>query len=161
MRAQLLPDLIAGDLDSLRDDVAAYYSCRDVPIEGEAVDQDSHDFEKCLRWLERRQQRAAGTSESGGCVVAAPGHPFSVVAFGAFGGRLDQQMANLNMAYRYSCFEHFYLLSDASLAFVLAPGRHVIDTNSDVEDGSCGLIPLGGRCDRVVTTGCARCALPR
>ena len=76
-----------------------------------------------------------------------------MVAVGAFGGRLDQQMANLNMAFSYACFERFYLLSDASLACVLPPGKHVIEPNREAEDGSCGLIPLGGRCERVVTTG--------
>jgi len=142
-RPQMLPDIVMGDLDSLRDDVASYYTERGVPIEVVA-DQDSHDFEKCLRWLERRQSDDA---------ARAPSQPFSVVAVGAFGGRLDQQMANLNMAYSFGCFENFFLVSDASLAFVLAPGRHVIDTNDEAEDGSCGLIPLGGCCERVVTSG--------
>ena len=64
-------------------------------------------------------------------------------------------MANLNMAYAFSAFERFYLMSDSSIAFVLPPGKHVIEANAEAEDGSCGLIPLGGRCDRVVTTGCA------
>ena len=154
-RSRMLPDLITGDLDSLRGDVATFYSDRGVPIEGEA-EQDSHDFEKCLRWLERRQRddAARSSSSTGSDGTATPVQPFSVVAVGAFGGRLDQQMANLNMAYSYACFERFYLVSDASLAFVLPPGKHVIDTNLEAEDGSCGLIPLGGRCERVVTTGC-------
>ena len=143
LRAQMLPDLITGDLDSLRGDVATFYSDRGVNILGEA-DQDTHDFEKCLRWLERKQ-------------VAEPSaRPFSVVAVGAFGGRLDQQMANLNMGYAFSCFERFYLISDRSLACVLPAGKHVIEANRDAQDGTCGLIPLGGRCERVVTTGCAR-----
>ena len=150
-RARMLPDLITGDLDSLRGDVATFYSELGVPIEAEA-DQDTHDFEKCLRWLERRQLADAAGAGSGG---AAASRPFSVVAVGAFGGRLDQQMANLNMAYAFSAFERFYLMSDSSIAFVLPPGKHVIEANAEAEDGSCGLIPLGGRCDRVVTTGCA------
>ena len=151
-RMRMLPDLITGDLDSLRGDVASFYSEHGVSIEGNPS-QDTHDFEKCLRWLERRQHDDADRASGAGEPPAA--QPFSVVAVGAFGGRLDQQMANLNMAYSYACFEHFYLLSDASLAFVLTPGKHVIEANRDAEDGSCGLIPLGGRCERVVTTGCA------
>ena len=50
-----LPDLIAGDLDSLRDDVARFYETRGVSIVHEP-EQDSHDFEKCLRWLQRQQR---------------------------------------------------------------------------------------------------------
>ena len=73
----------------------------------------------------------------------------------AFGGRLDQQMANLNMLFRseYTCFEQFVLLSDDSLALLLLPGAHTIEPNLEVEDGTCGLVPLGGRCENVVTTG--------
>jgi len=146
-RSQMLPDLITGDLDSLRGDVATFYSARGVPIEGE-TEQETHDFEKCLRWLERRQSDEPPQNSK-----SEPVQPFSVVAVGAFGGRLDQQMANLNAAFSFSCFDAFYLLSAESLAVLLAPGKHVIETNRDAEDGSCGLIPLGGRCDRVVTTG--------
>lgn len=174
VRASMLPDLIIGDLDSLRIDVSDYYSSCGVAIECVA-DQDSHDFEKCLRWLERRQQQPAPGAHAGratGVPAAVPTaaeslpppsaalaatlpQPFSVVAIGAFGGRLDQQMANLNMAYRYSQFAHFCLLSGDSLAFLLRPGKHVIEPNRREEDGSCGLIPLGGRCERVSTTGYA------
>ena len=143
-----VPDLITGDLDSLRGDVA-FYTDRGVPIES-VPDQDSHDFEKCLQWLERKQADEAAASVASG---ATPKPPFSVVAVGAFGGRLDQQMANLNMAFSYKSFANFYLLSESSLAFVLPPGKHTIETNTEAEDGSCGLIPLGGRCERVVTTG--------
>mmetsp|Transcript_62351 Transcript_62351/g.138875 ORF Transcript_62351/g.138875 Transcript_62351/m.138875 type:complete len:107 (-) Transcript_62351:125-445(-) len=62
-------------------------------------------------------------------------------------------MANLNMAYRYKGFRDFFLLSEHSIAFVLEPGSHVIEPNPEAEDGTCGLIPLGGRCDGVRTTG--------
>ena len=95
------------------------------------------------------QQHRGGSSHSRGVSC----EPFSVVAYGAFGGRLDHLMANLNMVYSFSCFERFLLLSDDSLAFLLRPGSHVIQANREVEDGSCGLIPLGGRCERVVPSG--------
>ena len=175
VRSEMVPDLITGDLDSLRPDVASFYEKRGVRIEGEN-EQDSHDFEKCLRWLERQQTATPeqqqqnlhsgisdGSSSSSGGGGSGPADkiirggvssaPFSVVAYGAFGGRLDHLMANLNMVYSFSCFERFLLLSDESLAFLLRPGCHVITTNSDVEDGTCGLIPLGARCERVVTSG--------
>jgi len=151
LRGEFLPDLIAGDLDSLRADVADFYKANGVPIEGE-VDQDTHDFEKCLRWLQRWQTGGPPGDATGASATGAP-LPFSVVAYGAFGGRLDQQMANLNMAYTYDCFQDFFLISDHSLAYVLRPGRHTIERNMEVEDGTCGLIPIGGRCDHVRTTG--------
>jgi len=138
-RGAHLPDLIAGDLDSLRDDVAQFYAARGVPI-ARQPEQDRHDFEKCLTWLRQRQGDAAPR--------------LSVVAMGAFGGRLDQQMANINMLYRYAgAFERLVLLGDESLAFLLPAGKHVIEPNPEVEEGTCGLIPLGGRCTRVRTSG--------
>ena len=110
-----------------------------VPI-ARQPEQDRHDFEKCLTWLRQRQGDAAPR--------------LSVVAMGAFGGRLDQQMANINMLYRYAgAFERLVLLGDESLAFLLPAGKHVIEPNPEVEEGTCGLIPLGGRCTRVRTSG--------
>ena len=44
------PDLIKGDLDSLRDDVRAYYSSRGVRIVQDH-DQDSTDLMKCIAAL--------------------------------------------------------------------------------------------------------------
>ncbi len=68
-RDRLLPDLIKGDLDSIRDDVAAFYRRLGVPLERDA-ETDRHDFDKCLRWLEKRQEKEQ------------PATPFSVVALG-------------------------------------------------------------------------------
>ena len=94
-------------------------------------------------WLQV-QQEATGSKQ-----------PYSVVAYGAFGGRLDQQMANLNMLFRrdFQCFERFVLLDHHSLALLLAPGAHAIEPCLDVEDGKCGLIPMGGACEAVTTQG--------
>ena len=140
----LLPDVITGDLDSIRPEVLEFYERLGVPI-ARVSEQDSHDFEKCLRWLQA-QHEAAGSKEA-----------YSVVAYGAFGGRLDQQMANLNMLFRreyQSLFERFVLLDHHSLALLLQPGvEHTIEPCLDVEDGNCGLIPLGGACDAVTTRG--------
>ena len=167
-RASMLPDLIAGDLDSLRGDVADYYSRSGVLVEGDR-DQDTHDFEKCLLWLQRHQsaEMEAGVPseaiDAADSVARSPvgirsgrrrGGKYTMVAFGAFGGRLDQQMANLNMAYTFDqCFDDFFLVSAHSLAFLLRPGTHHIERNRQIEDGTCGLIPLGGRCECVRTTG--------
>ena len=81
----VLPDCIRGDLDSLRNDVADFYRERGVVVEHDAS-QVTNDFEKCLVWLQQR--------------LPAGERPYSVVAYGAFGGRLDQTFANLNLAYK-------------------------------------------------------------
>lgn len=46
------PDAICGDLDSIRPDVRAHYSERDVMIKDLSEDQDTTDHEKCLNFAE-------------------------------------------------------------------------------------------------------------
>ena len=77
-RSNQLPDVITGDLDSIRPEVLEFYEQIGVPVVREP-EQDTHDFEKCLRWLQATHEAAAHEEA------------YSVVAFGAFGGRLDQQ----------------------------------------------------------------------
>lgn len=52
-RAHFIPDVIVGDLDSLRPEVAAYYRDRGTEVKIHE-DQDHNDFEKCLLEIERR-----------------------------------------------------------------------------------------------------------
>jgi len=52
---EYLPDLIKGDLDSLRGDVRQYYEARKVPVVQDG-DQYSTDLEKCVRSLQEKEQ---------------------------------------------------------------------------------------------------------
>ncbi|KAG8460620.1 hypothetical protein KFE25_011395 [Diacronema lutheri] len=144
-RAAFVPDLIKGDLDSLRTDVRAFYAERGVRIEQD-TDEDHHDLDKCLMALRDEQAEQAR---------ALPGaERMTVVVLGAFGGRLDQQMANLNMLFRWQgAFAQLLLLSEHSAAFLLAPGEHTIEPNAEVESAVCGLVPLGAPCASVRTSG--------
>ena len=90
-RGSLLPDVICGDLDSLRADVSRFYETRGVAIAREP-EQDSHDFEKCLRWLQRQHDTpaeseasgsgGAGAAESSSAAADQAGRPFLVAAYG-------------------------------------------------------------------------------
>jgi thiamine pyrophosphokinase len=95
------------------------------------ANQDNHDFIKCMEWISERQKKDNAR--------------FNVVALGAFGGRLDHEMANLHALFLdlSSEFRSLVLLSEDALAFLLRPGQHVIHPNFDVESRTCGLIPLG------------------
>jgi thiamine pyrophosphokinase len=42
-------------MDSLRDEVAQYYSRKGTIIKSDG-DQDSHDMEKCLKYLDSKQR---------------------------------------------------------------------------------------------------------
>ncbi|CAM9625232.1 unnamed protein product, partial [Chrysoparadoxa australica] len=149
---RLLPDLIKGDLDSLRPEVAAFYESRGCTLLQDP-NQDTNDFEKCLEEVQG-------------------GKEVTVVALGAFGGRFDQEMAAFNMLHRYANrFKRYglrcvpcsmrpsppthslVLVGDGNLSMLLGPGRHVIKLHPELEGPICGLIPLGGPCQDVTTTG--------
>ena len=51
-----LPDLILGDLDSLRPDVRAFYASHGVPVVQDD-DQDSTDLMKCIQALKEKERR--------------------------------------------------------------------------------------------------------
>ena len=87
-------------------------------------------------------------------------NPFSTNIFvlGAFGGRLDHELANLSSALRWSnnntaSSSSLTLLSEHSLAYVLCPGTHHIYPDFALEGSTCGLIPLGMPCESITTTG--------
>jgi thiamine pyrophosphokinase len=98
-----------------------------------------------------------------------------VFIYGGFGGRFDQEMGCMNALYvwgRKQKFRHtsIALYGEETCAFLLLatptineiripfPDGHYIGKSNGhdelVGEGpSCGLIPLGGRCDKVVTSG--------
>lgn len=49
-----LPDLIKGDLDSVRQDVTDFYTSKGIPFIDLSSDQETTDLEKCLLFLEGR-----------------------------------------------------------------------------------------------------------
>jgi len=139
MRSSLVPHHIVGDLDSARPDVVDFYKALGSGLE-RAEDQDRNDLDKALDVVERCWA-AAGT----------PAEMRSVAVLGAFGGRFDQEMACFNSLYRTHVNVRLY--SDDNVAILLRPGAHRIRVDPRFEGPTCGLIPLGGRCDKVTTTG--------
>lgn len=106
----------------------------------------------------------------------ARGHWYDhVVVYGAFGGRFDQEMASLQALFRWhdnpdhsSSWQTLWLYDDHSCACLIPAAA----TSSSCEDNDgsddlpytvrlapqwegpvCGLIPLGGKCNSVTTTG--------
>ena len=66
---ELLPDIICGDLDSLRDDVRQFYEQRGVRVDDLSEDQDTTDLTKSVNYINRK------LNERGNCedviIVAA------------------------------------------------------------------------------------------
>jgi len=160
-----VPDLIRGDLDSLRSEVREYYEARGATIE-RVPDQDANDLDKALSAVRTRrtdpQQRQQTHQRQ------------RVVVYGAFGGRFDQEMASLQALYKWSTeFSPggLWLYNDYTCACLLREGvtnriqLHIPPSSALPADGqkeeparigegpTCGLIPLGRRADSVTTTG--------
>ncbi|DAZ98665.1 TPA: hypothetical protein N0F65_008791 [Lagenidium giganteum] len=141
--ALVQPQYIKGDLDSLRDDVRAFYEAKGTKIIHDP-DQNSNDLDKCLQ-LVHDLQEADGTAST----------KFTVLIFGAMGGRFDQEMQNINALFRWSGhFERITLLSEDTTTTLLQPGkRYVLTPNFHFETRTCGLIPVGATCESITTKG--------
>lgn len=72
-RSSFLPDLIKGDLDSVRPDVQDFYTSRGVPMIDLSSDQETTDLEKCLLFLEGRL-RAMSEQHTAAAAPAATQH---------------------------------------------------------------------------------------
>lgn len=127
----LLPDQIVGDLDSLTTRNKKYYESKGVTIQ-KLYDQDRHDLDKALDVLDDDTDTA-------------------IIVYGAFGGRLDQEMANLNVLYKSPT--KIFLYNHETMAFLLPQGHHELVLHRAWEGPSCGLIPLGGCVESISTTG--------
>ena len=153
-----LPDKIKGDLDSLRSDVREYYEKLGVDVERDRC-QDTNDLDKCLQTILARSKADTSMDEA-----ADDKRKTNVYIYGAFGGRFDQEMASIQALYRwaddFSC--RLVLYTDETCAFLLPAGQmneiklaNIGETDGE-NDGdkrpmgegvTCGLIPIGCRCD--------------
>jgi thiamine pyrophosphokinase len=89
-RESHLPDLIKGDLDSVREDVTDFYTSRGVPFIDLSSDQETTDLEKCLLFLEGRLRamsedaaRQTAHAHVAAATAAAAGDTAAVGAGGA------------------------------------------------------------------------------
>ena len=168
----LLPDYIHGDLDSIHSDVKTSMESNGVHV-SQNKGQDSTDLDKCLELVQKvadSNLNLHSNSKSDTNSKTNSQHDnqtekhirtdSNVLVLGAFGGRLDHEMANLNSAVRWSksnkagpIVSPLTLLSEHSIAYVLAPGTHNIYPDLSLEGPTCGLIPLGETCESITTTG--------
>ncbi|KAG0210312.1 hypothetical protein BGX28_009468 [Mortierella sp. GBA30] len=170
-RKKYIPDYIRGDLDSLRDDVKAYYASQGVPIE--RIDcEDSTDFMKCVELVRDRDLEKLTTGTEAIATVTSLSSTESVttttkseytsqeqrrtdnlaiVALGGTGGRFDQTMSSIHHLYLLHKERNTVLVSDESIVVLLGPGTHEIECNLEIEGPTCGIIPINTP-DTVITT---------
>lgn len=53
LRQEYLPDVIRGDLDSIRREVRSFYQNLNVRIDDLSYDQDTTDAEKCIMYFKK------------------------------------------------------------------------------------------------------------
>ncbi|CAI5738161.1 unnamed protein product [Peronospora destructor] len=143
----VIPHYIKGDLDSLRDDVREFYAAKGTRVLKDP-DQETNDLDKCLQLIYQVQKEHDKKERD-------KHRQFSVIIFGAMGGRFDQEMQNINALFRWrDKFEQMVLMADETTARLLMPEiRHVIIPNFNFETRTCGLIPIAGTCKETTTSG--------
>ncbi|XP_020250472.1 thiamine pyrophosphokinase 1-like isoform X2 [Asparagus officinalis] len=140
VRLRHKPDVIKGDMDSIRSEVKEYYINLGVNIVDASHDQDTTDLHKCISYI---CDCTPDIEKPNLCILVA----------GALGGRFDHEVGNLNVLYRFSNIR-IILLSDDSLIHLLPKThRHKICIQPSVEGPNCGLFPLGTPSSSTTTTG--------
>ncbi|KAJ5908089.1 hypothetical protein N7495_000771 [Penicillium taxi] len=155
-----LPDIIIGDLDSIRPDVYRHYENLGVTLLRDP-DQYSTDFTKCLKYLNTHATEiVASPRQSRKFAEKLQDAPLEVVILGGLGGRVDQAFSQVHHLYMMSQTQrelreasesdedlgdnnqnaggNLYLVSEESVTFVLQRGKNTICTpatrRADVEE---------------------------
>ncbi|KAM9839396.1 thiamine pyrophosphokinase 1 [Aulostomus maculatus] len=138
-RDSYLPDYISGDLDSITDDVKAFYESKNCEVI-ETPDQDHTDFTKCVDIMLQRIER-------GQLQVDA------IVTLGGLGGRFDQIMASVETLHLSMSKTQLpmIIIQGRSLVHLLKPGSHTLGVNTGLEGSWCGLVPVGTPCQTTST----------
>ncbi|KAH9902785.1 thiamine pyrophosphokinase [Cubamyces lactineus] len=135
------PDLIKGDLDSLRDDVRTYYSSRGVRIVYDH-DQDSTDLMKCIAALVEDERAERHVEQN------------TIVILGGLTGRLDQTVHTLSLVHKLRrSRKRTFVITDDNVAWLLDAGEHRIHVDHTLFGPTCGLLPVGIDSTILTTTG--------
>jgi len=138
-RNKYFPDLIKGDLDSIRPQVREYYSSHGVPI-FQDDDQDSTDLMKCVASLRDKE--------------ALQGSSYDIILLGGLSGRLDQTIHTLSYLHKLrKDRKRVFAVTDDNVGWVLDSGEHEIEIDHDILGQTCGLLPIGIDCTVLSTAG--------
>ncbi|KAF9516921.1 hypothetical protein BS47DRAFT_1291536 [Hydnum rufescens UP504] len=128
--ATYLPDLVKGDLDSIRPEVREFYASMGVTVV-EDTDQDSTDLMKCVESISKLEE-------------INPGVNYNVIILGGLSGRLDQTIHVLSFLHKERNRRLYTMVvTDDSLAWILNPGSHTIVLDTKRLGPTCGLLPVG------------------
>lgn len=134
LRFKLVPDVIVGDMDSLRPDVRRFYEALGCPII-RIADQNTCDLQKAVTYVERY---AAGTT---------PGVKWGVAVCASLAGRYDHTVQTINALFQPAGrFAEVCVLSPSTSCRLLRPGTTTrVELHPVVErTRGCGLLPVAG-----------------
>ncbi|KAH6909000.1 thiamine pyrophosphokinase [Coprinopsis sp. MPI-PUGE-AT-0042] len=123
-----LPDLIKGDLDSIRPDVRDFYSNRNVPVI-EDGNQDATDLMKCVSAVSEREEGQGSSTD--------------IILLGGLSGRLDQTIHTLSYLHKLRGRRRVFAVTDDNIGWVLDSGEHEISIDHSILGQTCGLLPVG------------------
>ena len=109
-------------------------------------DQDYNDLDKSIKLI-----KSLTTNND----LNQPSLPSSVIIVGAYGGRFDQEMANIHCLYKWKQeFDRIILINEENVSFLLQPGyQNIIKLVHNIEGPNCGLIPLANKVNNIKTSG--------
>jgi thiamine pyrophosphokinase len=140
VRTRYKPDVIKGDMDSVRTEVLDFYAKLGTKILDESHDQDTTDLHKCIAYI---RDSTPNVDQSKLCILVA----------GALGGRFDHEMGNINVLCRFSSLRIILLSDDCLIHLLPRTHCHEIHIQSSVEGPHCGLIPIMMPSKSTTTTG--------
>ncbi|KAJ7494679.1 thiamine pyrophosphokinase [Mycena galericulata] len=139
-RSLYLPDLIKGDLDSIRSDVKEFYISHGVTVV-EDPDQYSTDLMKCVSAIQDKE-------------VQEQRDEYDIILLGGLSGRLDQTVHTLSYLHKLRhTRKRVFAVTDDNVGWVLDAGEHTIQIDHSVLGPTCGLLPVGIDSTLLSTTG--------
>ncbi len=135
LAADLVPDHVVGDLDSLPDDILRRLEEEGTRFHRHPPAKDETDLELALLW-------------------AAEQDPDKIVVLGALGGRPDQMVANLLLLSHPALAGQVAVAADGPWTIRLIRGGETLRLRGTPGD-TVSLLPLGGDAGGVSTEGLA------
>lgn len=140
IRRSYKPDVIKGDMDSIRGEVLDFYSKLGCDTIDESHDQDTTDLHKCISHISKLTPEQEKPN-------------LCILVTGALGGRFDHEAGNINVLYCFSSIRIIFLSDDCLIQVLPRTHQHKIHIQSSVVGPHCGLIPIGMPSGRSTTSG--------
>ncbi|GAA6014771.1 hypothetical protein JCM8202_004757 [Rhodotorula sphaerocarpa] len=151
-----LPDLILGDLDSLRDDARRYYESKGVHVERDP-DEFSTDLGKNVVRLAAYESGQLALPRRPATTPRAPdAGQYQLIIIGGLSGRLDQTVHTLHaltLLAEKEGRDRVWTIGRESAALLLTKGTHRLEIDLERFGKTCGILPLGASEAYVTTTG--------